>query len=172
MNKTAIVEKNIQLTQLEFKSYFETLNKYINVNGINSELTYAAVKTIKALENEYQDVLKGIYNPDNDSKFQEYKQEAQKILISKADRDEQGNIKVDANKTPIVTEQIVEYQNEMKELQEKFADVLQKVNGANEYNFNYLNQPRDLKIYTWKSIEEVPNEIPGVIMYYMFREEF
>ena len=110
MNKTAIVEKNIQLTQLEFKSYFETLNKYINVNGINSELTYAAVKTIKALENEYQDVLKGIYNPDNDPKFQEYKQEAQKILISKADRDEQGNIKVDANKTPIVTEQIVEYQ--------------------------------------------------------------
>ena len=172
MNKTAIVEKNIQLTQLEFKSYFETLNKYINVNGINSELTYAAVKTIKALENDYQEVIKGIYNPDNDPKFQEYKQEAQKILISKADRDEQGNIKVDANKTPIVTEQIVEYQNEMKTLQEQFAETLKLVSGANDFNRNYLNQAREVTIYTWRLIDEVPDEIPGVFMLYMFKSEF
>lgn len=172
MIKNNIVEKKVQLTQLEIKQYFEILNKYISGNGINAELTYAALKTIKSLEKDYQDIAAGMYNPDADPKFAEYKQKANELVIKYADRDEQGEIKLDANKNPTITEQIVEYQNDMKKLQEQFAETLKLVGGANEFNRNYLNQAREVTIYTWQHIEQVPDEIPGVFMLYMFKSEF
>ena len=60
MIKNNIVEKKVQLTQLEIKQYFEILNKYISGNGIDAELTYAALKTIKSLEKDYQDIAAGM----------------------------------------------------------------------------------------------------------------
>jgi hypothetical protein len=172
MVKNKIVEKKVQLTQLEIKQYFEILNKYISGNGLNAELTYAALKTIKSLEKDYQAIAAGMYNPDADPKFAEYKQKANELVVKYADRDEQGELKLDANKNPTITEQIVEYQNEMKKLQEQFAETLKLVSGANEFNRNYLNQAREVTIYTWAHIEQVPDEIPGVFMLYMFKNEF
>lgn len=172
MYKNNIVEKKVQLTQFEIKQYFEMLNKYIGGNGLNAELTYAALKTIKSLEKDYQEILQGMYNPDTDPKFAEYKQKANELVVKYADRDEQGEIKLDANKNPTITEQIVEYQNDMKKLQEQFAETLKLVGGANEFNRNYLNQAREVTIYTWAHIEQVPDEIPGVFMLYMFKSEF
>ena len=46
MIKSSIVEKKVQMSQLEVKQYFEMLNKYISGNGIDAGLTYAAIKTI------------------------------------------------------------------------------------------------------------------------------
>lgn len=172
MHKNNIVEKKVQLTQLEVKQYFEMLNKYINGNGLNAELTYAALKTIKSLEKDYQAIAAGMYNPDTDPKFAEYKQKVNDLVIKFADRDEQGEVKLDANRNPIITEQIVEYQKEIKTLQEQFAETLKLVGGANEFNRNYLNQAREVTIYTWQHIEQVPDEIPGVFMLYMFKSEF
>ena len=39
MIKSSIVEKKVQMSQLEVKQYFEMLNKYISGNGINGELS-------------------------------------------------------------------------------------------------------------------------------------
>ena len=172
MIKSSIVEKKVQMSQLEVKQYFEMLNKYISGNGINAELTYAAIKTIKSLEKDYQDIANGMYNPDADPKFAEYKQKVDELVMKYADRNEQGELVLDANKRPIITEQIVEYQNDVKKLQEEFVDTLKLVNGANDFNRNYLNQAREVKIYTWNNLEQVPDEIPGVFMLYMFKEEF
>ena len=172
MNKNNIVVKKINLSQLEIKQYFEMLNKYINSNGVGAELTYAAIKTIKSLESVYQEIQKAIYNPDQDPKVAEYKQEVGTLIQKFADRDEQGNIKFDANKNPIITEQIVEYQNAVAEVNKKFEETLTKVNGAGEYNQKVLANTRDVEIYTFSTITLVPEEIPGVFMYYMFREEF
>lgn len=171
MRKSLIKEKKVQMSQLEIKQYFEMLNKYISGNGINADLTYAALKTIKALEPVYNEIANGLYNPDTDPKFAEYKQKVNELVIKYADRDEQGEIKLDANKQPTITEQIVEYQNDVKKLQEEFVETLKLVNGANDFNRNYLNQAREATIYTWDNIEEVPDEIPGVFMLYMFKEE-
>lgn len=172
MNKNNIVVKKITLTQLEIKQYFEMLNKYINANGVGAELTYAAIKTIKSLEGVYQEIQKAIYNPEQDPKVGEYKQEIGALIQKFADRDEQGNVKFDANKNPIITEQIVEYQNAVAEVNKKFEETLTKVNGAGEYNQKVLANTRDVEIYTFSTIALVPEEIPGVFMYYMFREEF
>lgn len=172
MNKSSIIEKKVQLSQLEIKNYFEMLNKYITVNGVNAELTYAALKTLKALEPVYKEILQGIYNPDNDPKVQEYKQEVNSLIVKHADRTEQGDIVFDANKNPVIKEQIVEYQNGIKELNEKYAETLKLVNGANEFNQNFLNQAKEVTIYSWHRIEEVPDEIPGVFLLYMFKSEF
>lgn len=171
MNKEAIVEKKVQLSQMEIKNYFEMLNKYIGGNGINAEFTYAALKTLKSLEKDYQEIVKGIYNPDTDPKFTEYKQKVNENIVKFADRDEQGEIVLDANKNPVVKEQIVEYQNEIKKLNEEYAETLKLVNGANEFNRNYLAQAREVTIWTWRGIREVPDEIPGIFMLYMFKEE-
>ena len=172
MRKSSIKEKKVQMSQLEIKQYFEMLNKYISGNGINADLTYAAIKTIKSLEPVYNEIANGMYNPDTDPKFAEYKQKVNELVVKYADRNEQGEIKLDANKQPTITEQIVEYQNDVKKLQEQFVDTLKLVNGANDFNRNYLNQAREATIYTWANIEEVPDEIPGVFMLYMFKEEF
>ena len=100
------------------------------------------------------------------------KQKVNELIVKFADRDEQGEIKLEANKNPTITEQIVEYQNELKKLQEEYAETLKLVGGANDFNRNYLSQPREVTIYTWEHIEQVPDEIPGVFMLYMFRNEF
>lgn len=172
MYKNNILEKKVQMTQAEIKQYYEMLNKYISGNGINAEFTYAALKTIKSLNNDYQEILKGMYNPDTDPKFTEYKQKVNDIIIKYADRDEQGEIILDKNKNPVIKEQIVEYQNDFKKLQEEYAETLKLVNGANEFNNNFLAQAREVTIYTWQHIEQVPDEIPGVFMLYMFKSEF
>lgn len=172
MRKSSIKEKKVQMSQLEIKQYFEMLNKYISGNGINADLTYAALKTIKSLEKDYNDIMTGLYNPDTDPKFAEYKQRVDELVMKYADRDEQGELKLDVNKRPIITEQIVEYQNDIKKLQEEFVETLKLVNGANDFNRNFLNQSKEVTIWTWSIIEEVPDEIPGVFMLYMFKEEF
>jgi hypothetical protein len=171
MDKTAIAEKKVQLSQMEIKNYFEMLNKYIGANGIDATLTYAALKTLKSLEKDYNEILQGIYNPDNDPKFAEYKQKVNENVVKFADRDEQGELILDKNKNPVITEQIVEYQNEIKKLQEEYAETLKLVNGANDFNRNYLSQAREVTIWTWRRMEEVPDEIPGVFMLYMFKNE-
>ena len=172
MRKSSIKEKKVQMSQLEIKQYFEMLNKYISGNGINADLTYAALKTIKSLEKDYNDIMTGLYNPDTDPKFTEYKHRVDELVMKYADRDEQGELKLDANKRTVITEQIVEYQNDIKKLQEEFVETLKLVNGANDFNRNFLNQSKEVTIWTWCIIEEVPDEIPGVFMLYMFKEEF
>jgi hypothetical protein len=172
MVKSSIVAKKVQMSQLEVKQYFEMLNKYISGNCINASLTYAALKTIKSLEKDYNEIMAGLYNPDTDPKFAEYKQRVDESVMKYADRDEQGELKLDSNKRPVITEQIVEYQNDIKKLQEEFVETLKLVNGANDFNRNFLNQGKEVTIYTWRIIEDVPDEIPGVFMLYMFKEEF
>lgn len=171
MNKSNIIEKEIILTRIELKQYFELLDKYIDNEGVDAELTYIAIKTLKLLESEYKNAIGGIYNPDNDIKYQQYKQDLNQLAFKYADRDEQGEVLL-KNNQPIITEQIIEYQNELNKLNENNKELLDIVNNCNKNNFNFLNQQQKFKIYAWKSIELVSDKIPGLIMYYMFREEF
>ena len=172
MNKSNIIEKEIILTRIELKQYFELLDKYIDNEGVDAELTYIAIKTLKLLEPEYKNAISGIYNPDNDIKYQQYKQELNQLAFKYADRDEQGEVLLNNNNQPIITEQIIEYQNELNALKNNNKEVLDLVENCNKNNFNFLNQQLKFKIYAWKSIELVSDKIPGLIMYYMFREEF
>ena len=172
MNKLNIIEKTITLSKYEIKKYFEILNSYINGEGIDAELSYIAIKTLKLLDPIYKKIAEGIYNPDKDIKFQEYKQKLEQLSIKYADRDEQGEVLLDNNKQPIITEQIVEFQNELNHLSNENKELLDLVNNSNQNNFNFLNQIETVKIYSWKSIEFVPNKIPAIIMYFMFNEEF
>lgn len=172
MNKSNIIEKEILLTRIEFKQYFETFDKYINNENSNAELTYIALKTLNKFKPEYYKIISGIYNPDKDIKFQEYKRQVNQLAIKYADRDEQGEILLNDNKEPIITEQIIEFQNELKQLIDSNKELLEQVNSANENNFKFLNELVKFNIYAWKTIEMVPDKIPGIIMYFMFKEEF
>ena len=60
----------------------------------------------------------------------------------------------------------------MKQLIDNNKELLEQVNSTNENNFKFLNEVVKFNIYTWKTIEMVPNKIPGIIMYFMFKEEF
>ena len=79
---------------------------------------------------------------------------------------------MDNNKRPVITEQIVEFQNELNSLSNENKELIDLVNCSNQNNFNFLNRTETVKIYSWKSIDFVPNKIPAVIMYFMFNEEF
>ena len=171
MNKEAIIEKKVVLSQMEIKNFYEILNKYISGNGINAEFTYAALKSLKSMDAAYKEIVQGIYNPDTDPKFTEYKQKVNENIIRFADRDEQGEIVLDGNKNPVIKEQIVEYQNEIKKLNDEYEETLKLVNGSNEFNKNFLSQAKEVTIWTWRGIREVPDEIPGIFMLYMFKEE-
>ena len=122
------------------------------------QLTYIAIKTLKLLEPEYKNAISGIYNPDNDIKYQQYKQDLNQLAFKYADRDEQGEILL-KNNQPIITEQIIEYQNELNKLNENNKELLDIVNNCNKNNFNFLNQQQKFKIYAWKSIELVSDYI-------------
>lgn len=172
MDRTNIIEKEVTLTRLELKQYFEILNNYINGDGLDAALTYIALKTIKNLESAYKRINCGIYNPENDIRYKEYNQKFDQLSFKYADRDEQGEVLLNSNKQPIITEQIIEFQNELKKLNDDNKELLNLVDNSKENNFKFLNQQEIFKIYSWNSIDLVPDKIPGVIMYFMFKEEF
>ena len=167
-----VTEKTVTYKYYEIKQFFEVLNKFITTDGVGRDMSYAALKTINILEPVYKEIVEGIYKPENDPKVKEYQDGIKKLAFQYADRDEQGKTKVDPNGNPIVTEQIVEFQNAVQKYNEENKAVIDMANGANKFNQEYLSNSKEVKIFTLNSIEQCPDKLPPVLMYYFFKDSF
>ena len=167
-----VTEKTYNFTYFDIKQFFEILNKFIVNNGVGIDISVAALKTIAVLEPIYREVVNGIYVPEKDEKVIEYQKGVREIAVKYADRNEQGELRVDDKNNPIITEQIVEFQKELGEYNEKNKSVIEMANNAPKYNQEYLANKKDVTIFTLNNIDLCPNEVPPILVYYFFRDQF
>ena len=110
-------EKNIMLTNGQVKDAFEYFANQLRQDGKNAIYSYMIYKNAERLTNAYKNIVSKIYNENTDKKFQEFKMKANELFRKYADRDDQGNIKLDEKGQPVITEQF----NEFKEANDKLT---------------------------------------------------
>lgn len=169
-----LVKKKYTYAYFEIKNIYEFLNKLVTLEGISNEASQMIIKNIKTFEAKYQEIIKGIYNPNNDPEIKKYNEEIGTLMEKYADRDDQGNIVFvttqDNKKYPKITEMAVEYQQECETLNTKYQKVLEMANNAGEYNNNYMNSKIEMEVDTWYGIHEFPDNVPPFLMFYFARD--
>ena len=114
------------------------------------------------LTTPYKQIHSGLYDENRASKYIEYGNKLHTLIKKYVDLDEQGNPIVE-NGEPRITENIVEYQKEVKKLDEEYKDLVDRLDHKNEINNKFLSQVVKIKIYK-VSEQEIPNSIPPYII--------
>lgn len=164
-------KKKYTYTNFEIKTIYEFLNKMFISNGIDIETSKFVVKNLKNFDGAYQEISKGIYNPNTDPKVKEYNNEIAKLMTKYADRDANGNIIMNGNE-PRITDNAVEFNNELKELQTKYNEVIAMAQNADGYNQKFLANTREVEVDTWHTANSFSEKIPPFLMFYFAREDF
>lgn len=165
-----IKQKRINYKNYELKVLFETLNNMTN-NSYGYDVSKCIVNNIVALNDKYREIVSKIYNPNNDPAVQEYNRKTADLVAKYADKNENGTIKIDQNKNPIITEQREAFEEELKKLQEENKELIDKVNKAPEENNKWMNEDCELSVWVPDvDFEKNPEyQIPPVLVHYLLR---
>jgi len=155
--------KQTRMKNFEVKNFFEFLNKIAAERGVSTDVTACVLANLKELEKTYGEVMGGIFNPDTDPNVNQYKQEIQKLQVQFADKNEKGEIIAPQGKLQI-TEKFADYEKAIKELNEKYANVIQMCNNAGAYNNQYMNNERDV---TLTVLDSYPDGAHPLFVYYL-----
>lgn len=131
--------------------------------GKNAEFSYLIYKNAESLANEYANIVKSIYNENNDSKYKEYLQKSQELLLKYADRDEQGNPITAENGNIKITEQIAEYKLEMDELYSCNRAVLEERQQKIQESIQFLEVSSEYNLIVMPVAKFPDNTIPAVV---------
>lgn len=156
-------EKNIMLTNGQVKDIFEYFARQLRQDGKNAAYSYMIYKNAERLTDAYKNVVSKIYNENADAKFQEFKMKANELFRKYADRDDQGNIKLDEKGQPIITEQFNEFKEEndklTKDNEELFAEYKKKIDETRQM----LSQQSEYYLFTI-GLSDFPNDtLPGIV---------
>lgn len=120
-------------------------------------------KNAEKLAAKYGEIISKIYNENTDAAFQEFKKKAGELVAQFADRDEQGNIKRDANGQVLITEQIAEFRDADKKLSEENKEMLTARQAKIDESMKYLEMTNEYSLLTIK-LSDFPNEAaPGIV---------
>jgi hypothetical protein len=158
-----MVEKEVELTLGEIKGLYEYFLDVYRKEGVTVDWSIFVFKSLQMLSKPYEEIYKGEYNEQRDPQYPEYVKKLETLLRQYVDRDEQGNPKYDKNGEPIITEMIVEFQNEKKKLDEEFKDLVERVTKKAEINYKFLSQKVKIKMLKADK-NEIPNKIPPIIV--------
>jgi hypothetical protein len=140
-------------------------------NSYGYDVSKCIVNNIISLNDKYNEIVSKIYNSNNDPAVQEYNRKTADLVMKFADKNENGSIKFDQNKNPIITEQREAFDEELKKLQEENKELIDKVNKAPEENNKWMNE--DCEISVWVpdvDFEKNPEyQIPPVLVHYLLR---
>jgi len=163
-------QKRTTFKNYEVKVLFEILNSMTN-NSYGYDVSKSIVDNIIALSEKYKEITSKIYNPNNDPEVQAYNKKTADLLVKFADKNEDGSVKVDNNKNPIITEKLNDFQEELKKFQEENKELIEKVNKAPENNTKFMNEDCELMVWVPDvDFEKNPEyQIPPVLVHYLFR---
>ncbi len=107
----------------------------------------------------YNEIMSKWYNERADKDFMEYIRQRDLLILKYADRNNDGTVVYLTENQPKITENIVEFENAMTELDEKNEVVLKKNSDGNAANAELMNEIRTISIFNL-DIEHIPDDLP------------
>lgn len=139
--------KEVKLKNIEIKNLFDFLNKVASERGVSNEVTKCVLANLTGLEQIYVEVMSGVFNPETDQNVAKYKKEIQQL---------QCKLQITTN--------FADYEKAVKELNVKYAQVIQMINNAPAYNQQYMNNVREVKL---SYLDSYPDETHPLLVYYL-----
>lgn len=120
-------------------------------------------KNAEKLAEAYGKIASKIYDERNDAAFQEFRKKASDLVGQFADRDEQGNIKLDDKGQVLITEQIAEFREADKKLAEENKQMLEARQAKIDESMKYLEMTNEYSLLTIE-LKDFPNDAaPGIV---------
>lgn len=116
-------QKTIILTNGQVKGIYEYFTQQLQQEGKTAKFSYFVFKNAESLSEAYNKIVNTIYVEELDTNFQKYKNDLDALLLKYTDRDEQGK-PIIIDKQYSITEQIVEFKEEVAKLEEANKEVL------------------------------------------------
>ena len=129
------------------KNLFDFLNKVASERGVSNDVTKCVLANLTGLEQIYVEVMSGVFNTETDQNVAKYKKEIQQL---------QGKLQITTN--------FADYEKAVKELNVKYAQVIQMINNAPAYNQQYMNNEREVKL---SYLDSYPDETHPLLVYYL-----
>lgn len=156
-------EKNIMLSNSQVKGAFEYFSSQLRQDGKNATYSYMIYKNAERLTDAYKNIVSKLYNENTDEKFQKFRMDINETIRKYADRDDQGNIKLDDKGQPVITEQIEEFKKENDELMKKNKSVIEERQKKVDESVQLLNQTSEYYLFTVE-LKDFPNDtLPGIV---------
>lgn len=156
-------EKTITLSNSQVKTIFEYFANQLRLDGKNAAYSYMIYKNAERLTDAYKNIVSKLYNENRDEKLQKLRLDVNETIRRYADRDDQGNIKLDDKQQPIITEQLEEFKKEHDELMKKNKAVLDESQKKLNESMQLLNQNAEYYLFTI-GLSDFPNDtLPGIV---------
>lgn len=166
--------KNIKVkaSLFEIQAVYEWLRANFANTTLHPEVALMIYHNINLLSKPYEQILKGLYNENNDPQFKEYTDKMRALYMQYVDRDEQAKPKLDERGNPMITEMTVEFAEARAKLDKEYDELNKKLLKKNEANFNYLNQLVDIEIVTipWERLSEIGTGLPPLMIGFISKE--
>lgn len=151
-----IIKKTLK--NRDILALFNEFNTNTSSEGLNAAYSLMLFKNCEALYPTVMKINDDLYDERKEADWPKFIEKRNDVFGKYADRDEQGNIKVD-DKTgaPIVTEMIVEFNNDIGKVQEEFKDLLTRIQNKDKINADVLNQCTEVEVVTL-TLAEFPDK--------------
>lgn len=156
-------EKNIMLSNGQVKGAFEYFNSQLRLDGKNAAYSYMIYKNAERLTDAYKSIVSKLYNENADEKFQKFRMEVNETIRKYADRDDQGNIKLDEKGQPVITEQVNEFKEENDELIKKNKAIIEERQQKLNESMQLLNQNSEYYLFTIGLSDFPDDTLPGIV---------
>ena len=155
-----IEKKHIKIPRITVQSLFNYLSSLYNRDGFDIDFSLLIIKNIKEIEHHVNYINDGILKPDSDETYLKYKEELNNLHLRYADRDDQGNIIYgDSENEPLITEMVVEWNNEVNLLNDKYKDILVKYENYENNNEKFLEEKIVIEISVTDDLYSLPKEV-------------
>lgn len=153
----------VKLTNYQVERLFEEFNKKLFIDGINPKYSYFMFKNSEYLATAFNNMMMELYDERRDPDYAKMVEEQNKLVIKYADKDEQANIVRDTQGNPVITENIVEFNNENEVLLSKYKDLVSKIESKEQYNHKIRSRDGEYDLITLE-LNEFPNSAPPFIV--------
>lgn len=160
------IEKVMKLSFNDFKILFDYFSQAIKKEGYTKDFSLLCIDNYVALSKVAASVQSNIdehFKPSE--KVVEYNNKLNELISKYADRTEEGKIVLDNKKRPIITEQLVEFQEEQKKLTEQYKDELNKYNEVQKNGNKFLAETTvDVTLTKFNDESDYPDQIVPIVL--------
>ncbi|MCQ2210873.1 MAG: hypothetical protein MJZ34_11320 [Paludibacteraceae bacterium] len=149
-------KKKIRMNNQTIADMFQYFNSQISQKGLKKEYSMLVYINSMKLNETYNEIVsKCNYS---DPEFIKFTEEERKMVLEYADRNEQGEVKVDSRNQPLIIERIVEFNELHDKLREDNKEAIEKFEAFKAESDKYLQEVREIEVVTM-DISQFPDEV-------------
>jgi predicted nuclease with TOPRIM domain len=159
------VEKVTKLSFNDFKILLDYFSQAIKKEGYTKDFSLLCIDnfiTLTKHAEEVQNKINAHFKPNE--KVVEYNEKLNDLVAKYADRTEEGKIVLDNKKRPVITEQLVEFQEDQKKLNDTYKDELEKYNEIQKNGNKFLAESFiDITLTKFNDDKDYPDAIVPIV---------